>query len=131
MAQGPIVRTESHQLDTLNQHAGAIVACLGDVHSLLQAARELVARPNIDDTTTVALGSPYRVQAYNRRHLLILAMAGFDLDCDLPGLGVLKFTLTAGWNVLDLPAGTTIQPHIAGNQNILIRATDDVAPGLL
>lgn len=127
----PVVKTESHQLDTLNTHAAAMVACLGDVRALVAAARELIARDNIDDTTTLMLGAPYRVAAYSRRHLLILAMAGFDLDCDLPGLGVLKFTLVAGWNVLDLPAGTTIQPHLNVNQNVLIRATDDVAPGLL
>lgn len=128
------VPTRDPALDTLNAHAGAIVACLGDVHALLIAARAELRRDHIDTVTTVINGAPFRIVDYGRRHLLILAMAGFDLDCDLPGLGVLKFTLTAGWNVLDLPPDTTIQPHLVGaanQQNLLIRATDDVAPGLL
>ena len=84
-------------------------------------------KPPIDEPKWIS-NEEIILRTYGRKHTLLLCGSAVTVDLHT-SIGTISLNCNAGWNILDLPDGTPLTTS-GTPQNVLLRATDEVAPGL-
>lgn len=111
-----------------------------EITKLIAAQTDLLARihkqlagmeRHADHDTVISVSTvPILITKQGRRHLLVWSSAAQAVHADF-GSGDTTVNLPVGWTVLDAPESARVWLAAGPAVNLLFRATDDVAPGLV
>lgn len=104
----------------------AQTALLARIHQQLAGMER---RGDVDTVVSVST-LPVTISKAGRRHLLVWSAAAQAVHVDM-GTGDTTLNLAVGWTVLDAPESARVWLASGTPVNLLFRATDDVAPGLV
>ena len=111
---GNVVDMLIDEAHTLGQHFESLVAAL----------RAITPRDTLDEDAVLTQNGAYTVQKRGRRHMKLWADVAGNIA--LGGrVQVASFAVVVGWNLLDLPEGTTLGLTGAGQSHVVVRYYDD------
>lgn len=108
-------------LDRITQPVEQLAATVETLSELMREQRDREA----PDATMIQLSTfPIKMRSHNRPYtaLLIPGTPTATLTVQWPGLGTYTKTLTAGWNVLNVPDGTLLSINTGTQDALLIRS---------
>lgn len=99
-----------------------------DLHNivrLLMAMKEEMDAP-YDKIMVLQPGTLVTLHSHEKPYMMLFANGGVLVNFYVVGVGTVPITLSAGWNVVNLPDGSQIglPSNASGNANLLFRASD-------
>lgn len=112
-----VYEKSKHALNPLDagiQHDGVetqqILVLLSELHRLYKRALDQTCDAQFVTIPLFLAGNatPFRLERMRYKHISLLTTTAFTIDCLVPAIGIVKFSMVPGWNALDLPDQTDL-----------------------